>query len=246
MRARAHTPQQLSAACQFHISQYSPSRAGPPGAGGKSEAAQWCKEGHTGARGGGLWTSGLARSGSGPACPGEVGAPRSGPHPFPCPQRPSPSLGPGAPGQGPRQGCWLAAGAGGQGRPLGLPLSQEPAAAAPTGHRVISKVNHTDAPPAAFRPGPRPLALVPTHTRFSGSWSRTPRHVQPSSLGWITCSRATCHCPSACLPSCHSRSRRGPSGVQPWAGSPQESLRSQALPAWVPSPRVTHPQPCHC
>lgn len=114
-RARAHTPQQLSAARQFHISQYSPSRAGPPGAGGKSEAAQWCKEGHTGARGGGLWTSGLARSGSGPACPGEVGAPRSGPHPFPCPQRPSPSLGPGAPGQGPRQGCWLAAGAGAAG-----------------------------------------------------------------------------------------------------------------------------------
>ena len=89
--ARAHTPHRLSTACQFHLSQHSSPQAGPVGAGGKSEAAQWWKEGHTGARGGGLWTSRLARSGSGPAHPGEVGVPRGGPLPSPCSQRHPPA-----------------------------------------------------------------------------------------------------------------------------------------------------------
>lgn len=150
------------------------------------------------------------------AClPREAGAPRGGLHPSPAWDQ-EPWRGVHARGAG-----WLRGR--GAGPTPGLPLSQEPAAA-PTGHGVISKVSHADAPPAAFRAGPRPLALVPTHACFSGSWSRAPRHVQPSGLGLITCSRATCHCPSTCLPSCQSRSRRDPSGLQPWAGSPQESL----------------------
>lgn len=168
--------------------------------------------------GGGLWTSRLARSGSGPAHSGEAGAPRGGPLSSPCSQRCPPSLGPGATGGVHTRGAsWLR---GGQGRPPGLPLSQEPAAAAPTGHGVVSKVNHADAPPAALGPGPRPLALVPTHTRFSGSLSRAPSG-QPSSSGWMTCSRGTCHCPSACLPGYQSRSRRGPPGCSPEPGHPR-------------------------
>lgn len=184
--------------------------------------------------GGGLWTSGLARSGSGPAHSGEVGAPRGGPLSSPCSQRRPPSLGPGATGRVHTRGAsWLR---GGQGRPPGLPLSQDPAAAAPTGHGVISKVNHADVPPAALGPGPRPLALVPTHTRFSGSLSRAPSG-QPSSSGWMTCSRGTCHCPEE-----PSRPTQGAALSRVTPGV----LRSQALPAWVPSPWVTlPPKPCH-
>lgn len=129
----------------------------------------------------------------------------------------------------------------GAGPTPGLPLSQEPAAAAPTGHGVISKVSHADAPPAGFRAGPRPLVLVPTHALFSGSWSRAPRHVQPSGLGWITCSRCDLSLPLR-LP-------------------PQMSIQEPSRPIWAAALGWGHPrspsclgpvtaghtpQPCHC